>query len=209
MTRPATKRSGNGGKARGLAPLRLVWMLRDGVLGQMAAQRALSAQRAGDNRLAAAEYLEALRRFSGALGEQDGLTMHALGKLGWNLGALGEHAESERLYRRLLTLQAVNGTEGQDIASTHVRIGYAVYQQGRFEEAEAEYLRALQLMQTPSDLESAIQGMAAARLARAKAKEAEPFFLRLLVTEGYKSDGRWTVLHLGAHLDQSDRRLSR
>lgn len=102
--------------------------------------------------------------------------MHALAKLAWNLGALGEHAESERLYSRLLKLQTVKPVEAQDVASTHVRIGFVVYQQGRFEEAEAEYMKALRLMQTPSDLETAIQGVAAARLARDMAKEAEPSF---------------------------------
>src|SRR5215475_11749578 len=80
---------------------------------------------------------------------------------------------------------------GQQPARGSLRRGclaFAVYQQRRFAEAEAEYLKALRLMQTPSDLETAIQGVAAARLARGMAREAEPFFLRLLVTEGYKSN---------------------
>jgi non-specific serine/threonine protein kinase len=57
----------------------------------------------------------------------------------------GDHAKAEAAARRAIDLQErfVSGTEGLQIVGAHLRLGYALYRQGRYAEAIREYEREL------------------------------------------------------------------
>jgi tetratricopeptide (TPR) repeat protein/predicted Ser/Thr protein kinase len=57
----------------------------------------------------------------------------------------GDHRRAEAAARRAIDLQEryVSGTEGLHIVGAHLRLGYALYRQGRYDEAIREYEREL------------------------------------------------------------------
>jgi len=193
MARP--KRREGGPVLRDSSP-GVLTRLRGAVLGYVASERANSAQQEGDYAEAINQYRLTYKLFRQAFGERGQLTVQALSQLAWNLGHSGDHGEAELQYRRLIRSQGNKPRDSNRAAGLHVRLAHELYEQKKFAKAEAEYQQALEIMQSASDVELAIQGVAASRLAQGRPDDAEPYFLRQLVTEGYTKRGQADILTL-------------
>jgi tetratricopeptide (TPR) repeat protein/predicted Ser/Thr protein kinase len=91
----------------------------------------------GDVNAAIAEFREVV-----ALNPEGGYAFLQLSLL---LALRGEYADAEQVARTAVDLQErfISGTEGLQIIGAHARLGYALYLQGRYDEAIAEYGREL------------------------------------------------------------------
>ena len=130
----------------------------------------------GDVNAAIAEFREVV-----ALNPEGGYAFLQLSLL---LALRGEYAEAERVARTAIDLQErfISGAEGLQIIGAHSRLGYALYLQGRYDEAIAEYDRELAFigagdhaLRERSTIE-VMQKLGAAWLRKGRPEEAARYF---------------------------------